>query len=272
MGLLGRWQLAPVHLDIVLKYLELGDLTLPLDVPSFGRTTEEFGRIARFERPRMEELGIVVRDEIQPQLAEALRLLAKPYLWVDSLWFPKAGDDHCWRTLAVVTEGNRIVLGVQPPSDNPRYGGPLTVEVHEKAPLSQVLLPTLPPAPPGNRGPVRVPQTSFRSSQPHEDEEVDVMAPVRPVRAGSGDRQVELYEAIGRAEHVRLGQIAANLRDQYGRVRRSTVLKWFDNVEPDGRYLDHSARAATGEQLFMLTPADARLIGGEIESLVAQVR
>nr|WP_218889759.1 ESX secretion-associated protein EspG [Saccharopolyspora hordei] len=269
---MGRWQLLPVHLDVVCKYLEIDALTLPLNVRSVGRTTEQLGLIARAETERMVAAGILVNDEIEPHLAEALKLLGHPYLWVDSIWFPKAGDDHCWRTVAAVTEGNRIVLGVQAPSDDPAYGGMLTVEVHENVPLPQVLLPTLPPAPPGNRGPVRVPASSFRTEQSEEDEPGSFMQTAMPTRGSSGDREYELYQAIGRTQHVRLGQIAANLRDQYGRTKRSSVVKWFDNVEPDGRYLDHNTRGSTGEQIYMLTPADARTIGAEIDRLVAQVR
>src|SRR5699024_1539510 len=132
------------------------------------------------------------------------------------------------------SEGNRVVLGVQPPSDNPRYGGLLTVEVYENVPLSQVVLPTLPPSPPGNRGKVEVPASSLT---PAEEVEESILGSAMPSRGSSGDRQVELYYAIGQAEHTRLGQIAANLRDRHGKIRRTPVLSWFDNVEPDGRYL-----------------------------------
>ncbi|GAA0538348.1 hypothetical protein GCM10011581_05330 [Saccharopolyspora subtropica] len=272
MGVVARWQLVPVHLDIVLKYLQIDDLTMPLDVRSYARTTEQLGLMARAETERMIAAGIIVNDEVHPQLAAALRLLARPYLWVDSLWFPQAGDDHCWRALAALTEGNRVVLGVQTPSEDPKHGGMLTVEVHENVSLPQVLLPTLPPAPPGNRGPVRVPASSFRTQEVDEDEEIDILQSATPRRGSSGDREYERYQAIGRAPHVRVGQIAANLRDQYGRTRRTQPIKWFDNVQPDGRYLDHNVRGTSGEQLYMLTPADARLLGAEIDALVAQVR
>ncbi|MDA3627589.1 ESX secretion-associated protein EspG [Saccharopolyspora oryzae] len=272
MSVLGRWQMLPVHLDVVLKYLEIDGLTLPLNSRSFGYTTEHLGRIAQAETERMVAAGILVNDEVQPNLVEALKLLAHPYLWVDSIWFPQAGEDHCWRTVAAVTEGNRVVLGVQTPSEDPAYGGMLTVEVHENAPLPQVLLPTLPPAPPGNRGPARVPASSFRPAQPDEDEQGSFMQTATRERGSSGDREYELYQQIGKTQHLRFGQLAANLRDQYGRTKRSSVVKWFDNVEPDGRYLDHNVRGNTGEQIYMLTPADARAIGAEIERLIAQVR
>ena len=83
---------------------------------------------------------------------------------------------------------------------------------------------------------------------------------------------MELYETVGNAEHLRIGQIAANRRDRNGRKRRSRIAWWFDNPEPDGRYLDRTERGSTGEPVHALLPADPRLIGGEIEALIAEVR
>ncbi|GAA4841799.1 ESX secretion-associated protein EspG [Saccharopolyspora rosea] len=271
MSVVARWQLPPVHVDVVLEYLGLGDLVLPLAVPSFGHTTEQFADIGRRELGNMVANGAVVDDEVHPALAEALRLLAHPHLWVDSVWFPQVGEDHCWRTVAVRTEGDRVVLGVQPPAEDPRFGGMLTVEVHQNVPLPQVLLGTLPPAPPGTRGAPKVPASSFRVGQ-EEAEPGSVLQTATRARGSSGDREHELYQAIGRAPHVRVGQIAANSRDPHGRTRRSPILRWFDNVEPDGRYLDHDERGVAGERIHMLTPADARLIGAQVDALLAQVR
>ncbi|MCI2417777.1 ESX secretion-associated protein EspG [Saccharopolyspora sp. K220] len=272
MSVLGRWQLLPVHLDVVLKYLRIDGLTLPLSSRSAGYTADQFSRIARTELDRMAANGVVVNDEVAPPLVAALKSLATPYLWVDSMWFPQVGTDHCWRALAVYTEGNRVVLGVQTPSENPQRGGMLTVEVHENTPLPQVLLATLPPTRPGNRGPVRVPQSSLVRQQPDDFDQQSMMQSATPARGSSGDQQVVLYEAIGKAPHLRIGQIGANVRDRYGRRKRSPVVSWFDNPEPDGRYLNRIERGSTGEQVFALLPADARTIGAEIDSLIAQVR
>ncbi|PKW14529.1 ESX secretion-associated protein EspG [Saccharopolyspora spinosa] len=272
MSVLGRWQLQPVHLDIVLKYLRIDGLTLPLSSRSVGYTADQFSRIAVAELERMTSSGVVINDEVAPPLVAALKTLATPYLWVDSLWFPQIGTDHCWRALAVFTEGNRVVLGVQTPSEDPQRGGMLTVEVHENVPLPQVLLATLPPSKPGSRGPVRVPQSSLVQAPPEDFDQMSVMQSATPTRGSSGDLQVKLYEEIGQSPHQRIGQIAANVRDQYGRRKRSQMVSWFDNPEPDGRYLNRVERGSSGEQVFALLPADARTIGAEIDSMIAQVR
>jgi hypothetical protein len=278
LAVLGRWQLHPLHLYLVRSYLQLDDLTLPLEGPAYGSTYEQLGEVGRREQPTMERLGILVDDEIDPPLAAALQALTKPYLWVDSMWFPQFGGEAAWRTVAAVTAAEsgetRIALGVQAPGENERFGGMLTVEVHEKVSLPQVLLPTLPPAPPGNRGAARVPATSLKPDQQRDDGERESLLESGRVQRprSTGDQQVALYHAIGEAPHVRAGQIAANLRDPNGRVRRSQVLRWFDNAEPDGRYLDHSERGSTGETMFMLTPADARLIASTVDGLVKSVR
>ncbi|MER6987809.1 ESX secretion-associated protein EspG [Saccharopolyspora hirsuta] len=272
MALVGRWQLHPLHLYLVRRYLDLDDLTLPLEGQAYGRTLQQLGEVARREAPTMEMLSILVDNEVEPGLAQALKVLTKPYLWVDSLWFPDFDSDHAWRSVAAITEGQRVVLGVQGPGETERFGGPLTVEVHDKAPLPQVLLPTFPPAPPGNRGAVRVPTESFRPRDHAEEPPDSMMQQVTQSRGSSGDRLVAAYQEIGRAEHVRGGQLAANLRDQHGRVHRSEVLRWFDNAEPDGRYLDYRERGSSGEQLCVLLPADARAIATRIDQLIASVR
>ncbi|SDP89857.1 EspG family protein [Actinopolyspora xinjiangensis] len=274
MAVSGRWQLHPLHLYFVHSYLGLDDLALPLEVEPYTHTREQFAEVGNREYETMRSEGLVVDDEVEPGLAWALAVLAKPYLWVDSMWFPRFGEPPMWRAVAAVTAGNRVVLGVQPPGETERYGGALTVELHDRVSLSQVLLPTLPPAPPGNQGPVRVPESSFpRQDSEAESESHGLLRPAAGSAGGSsGDRQLELYRTIGAAEHLRAGQLAANLRDRNGRVTRSRVVRWFDNAEPDGRYLDHHERGTTGEPIHALTPVDARALGGKIEELVAEVR
>lgn len=137
MAHVGRWQLHPLHLYLVRSYLELDDLTLPLEGPAYGRTKQQLGEVAQREASTMAELGILVNNEVDPSLAQALKVLTKPYLWVDSLWFPDFASDAAWRTVAALTEGDRVVLGVQGPGETDRFGGPLAVEVHEKMQLSQ---------------------------------------------------------------------------------------------------------------------------------------
>ncbi|SFE19690.1 EspG family protein [Actinopolyspora alba] len=274
MAVSGRWQLHPLHLYFLHSYLGLDDLTLPLEVEPFTHTRQQFAEVGKREYETMRSEGLIVDDEVEPGLAHALAVLAKPYLWVDSMWLPRFGEHPMWRAVAAVTVGNRVVLGVQPPGETERYGGPLTVELHDRVSLSQALLPTLPPAPPGNQGPVRVPESSF----PRQDSEADSESHglLRPAAGssggGSGDRQLALYRALGAAEHLRAGQLAANVRDRNGRVTRSRVVRWFDNAEPDGRYLDHNERGNTGERVYALTPVDARALGGKIEELVAEIR
>jgi len=271
VAVVARWQLHPLHLSLVQTYLRIEDLTLPLEAPSYGATQQQVADLARREAPQMEALGLLVNDELAPGLEDALRLLAKPYLWVDSLWFPQFGADPAWRTVAARTDEDRVVLGVQPPLDD-RFGGMLTVEVHEKALLPQVLLPTLPPAPRGTRNPVRVPESSFRVGQAEPEPDTFLEESGRAARGGSGDREVEAYRAMGRVEKVRVGQLAANLRDTTGKVHRAGPVTWFDNAEPDGRYLDHTEQNSNGERCYLITPADAGVIGRTIDSLVRSAR
>ncbi|WP_019853732.1 ESX secretion-associated protein EspG [Actinopolyspora mortivallis] len=273
MAVSGRWQLHPLHLYFVHSYLGLDDLALPLEITPYTSTRQEFAEVGEREYENMCSAGLIVDDEVDPGLARALAVLAKPYLWVDSLWVPEPGERALCRALAAVTDGSRIVLGVQAPGEDGQYGGMLTVELHERVTLSQALLPTLPAAPPGRQGSAKVPESSFPAPErEREPAEQGVLQQVSVTRSGSsGDRQLELYRAIGAAQHPRAGQLAANCRDRTGRVHRSQVVRWFDNVD-DGRYLDHTERGSTGETVYALLPVDAATLGRRIEELVATVR
>ncbi|MHA6798609.1 ESX secretion-associated protein EspG [Bounagaea algeriensis] len=280
MTQLGRWQLPPVHLDAVLSYLGVEELALPLTTRSHGYTVEQWARAVQAEAGNMAASGVLVDDEIDPNLATALRTLAKPYLWADSIWYPDPEQPHCWRTLAAITEGergNRVVLGVQTPGEDPQRGGLLTVEVHERVTAAEVLLPTLPPAPKGRQPAVRVPAAELdparRGERRGEDDEPGGI--MRPAASGgrmrSGDRQVQLAKQIAGMPRVRVGQLAVNKRDQLGKRQRSPIVAWFDTPEPDGRYLNRAERGSTGEQLTAFVPADAREIGNQVENMLNQL-
>ncbi len=282
MTQLGRWQLPPVHLDAVLSYLGIEELALPLTTRSYGYTVEQWVRTVRAEVGNMAAGGVLVDDEVDPDLATALRTLAKPYLWADSIWYPDPEQPHCWRTLAAITggeRGNRVVLGVQTPSEDPQRGGLLTVEAHERVTAAEVLLPTLPPAPKGQQPAVRVPAAELDNAPRGEDERREADdAPggfMRPAASGgrmrSGDRQVQLAKQIAGMPRVRVGQLAVNRRDQLGKRQRSPIVAWFDTPDPEGRYLNRAERGSTGEQLVAFVPADAREIGNQVEKMLNQL-
>jgi hypothetical protein len=272
VAIAGRWQLHPLHLYLVRVYLGIGDLTLPLEGPAYGRTLRQLGEIGKREAPTMERLGILVDDEVHPGLKAALEVLAKPYLWMDSLWFPVLGEEAAWRVVAAQTDGDRVVLGVQGPGEDDRFGGVLTVEVHEKTPLPQVLLATFPAAPPGRRPTVRVPESSFRSDEQQDEPPESYLQQAQQPRMSSGDRQLAAYRELAATAHARAGQFAANRRDPHGLLKRSSVVRWFDNPAPDGRYLDYAEPGSTGETMHVAEPADARRVRSKLEELLNSVR
>ncbi|GAA3366428.1 ESX secretion-associated protein EspG [Saccharopolyspora gregorii] len=107
--------MAPLHSYLVRRYLGVDDLALPLEGAAFGRTRRQLRELARREAPAMHRAGLLVDDEAPVELAEALRVLAGPQLWVDSLWCPEFGGEAAWRSVAALTGRDRVVLGVQEP-------------------------------------------------------------------------------------------------------------------------------------------------------------
>jgi hypothetical protein len=90
-----------------------------------------------------------------------------------------------------------------------------------------------------------------------------------PVRA-SAECGSAAAAAILDKPHARAGQIAANLRDPSGRVRRSDVLRWCDNV--DGRYQVTVNRRSGEPMSLTVGPSDPQRLGDGVQRLLAALQ
>ncbi|MCC5697535.1 ESX secretion-associated protein EspG [Klebsiella pneumoniae] len=117
-----------------------------------------------------------------------------------------------------------------------------------------MLLATFPAAPPGRRPTVRVPESSFRSDEQQDEPPESYLQQAQQPRMSSGDRQLAAYRELAATAHARAGQFAANRRDPHGLLKRSSVVRWFDNPAPRalprlrraGQHGGNDARRGTG--------------------------
>jgi hypothetical protein len=79
----GEHRLTPVELDVCWELLDLGDTPLTLALPSPGRTFTERGRIVAGVLDGLRERGLADAGGPVPELADRLRLLARPDLQLD---------------------------------------------------------------------------------------------------------------------------------------------------------------------------------------------
>ncbi|MGH3976170.1 MAG: ESX secretion-associated protein EspG, partial [Pseudonocardiaceae bacterium] len=87
----------------------------------------------------------------------------------------------------------------------------------------------------------------------------------------SAERASAAAAAILDKPHARAGQIAANVRDpSSGRVRRSDVLRWCDNV--DGRYQVTVNRRPGESPSLTIGPSNPQRLGDGVQQLLAALQ
>jgi hypothetical protein len=262
-----RWRLSPLEFDTLWDALRLGEPPYPLDITSHGETEEErrdlCGR-ALDELARRLEFGT---DWAETGLACALRLLACPQHWVDSVWVAERGGRELFRLLAAGERGC-AVMAVQLPGDDADHPGDLLLSAINGAVLVDEVIAALPAERPGSEPTASAPTAAFADRRRHGDEE-EGFSFLRSAGEGN-DREARTVATVRRlldADHFRAGQIAANTRDRVGRRFRSPVLFWFDNSN-DGRYLASVRPDRPGEDRVTVGAADyADLVTGLRQAL-----
>lgn len=273
VGVSERWLLPPLWFDLCWELGGFDEYPFPIAVRSHGATLEERAVLRQRAMPEMQAAGLLNGNGLAPRFAQVLAQLAKPGLWVEGIWLPDATTESPVRLMSVATEEGALLL-VQDSGESQSYGGDLRISVHPRTSVVAAALQGMPPAPPGKRPRLAVPCADLAEEQksaPDENfEEMDMMQSATPARAGKSP--ADTLRAALDEQHVRDGQLVVNMRDQYGRTRRSQVLKWFDASEPDGRYgLTQQQRPGVGPELVLapLTPQD---LGRALENRVAEVR
>ncbi len=253
------WQLSAAQWDVLTELLHIESYPAPIQVQVHGRTDVERGRIRAQVVDELSRLGLLQGGRVEPDLEAALTLLRRPASWVDSVWLPGPEAEQPVRVVAAREAGTGVCARQHP--DRP---GETLLEAIPATGLAAAVVGKLPPHPPGKSPAVSLapPPSAAQRSQP--DGGLMVSASTAQT---SAERDRSAAAAILERPHSRAGQIAANVRDPSGRVRRSEVLRWCDN--PDGRYQVTLRHQPDGAQWLTVTPADPRRLGDAVQQLLA---
>jgi hypothetical protein len=265
------WRLSAPQWDVLTEALGLERYPSPIQVHSHGRTRVEHVRVRADVCVELAQLGLLRAGRMDADLEAALRLLHWPASWVDSVWLAGAMVDQPVRVVAA-RGGTAGVCALQHP-DQP---GATILEVIPATGLAAAVVRRLPPHPPGRSSTVTV-ALQPDDARPHSDARPPseaqfgggLLVSASPVRA-SAECGSAAAAAILDKPHARAGQIAANLRDPSGRVRRSDVLRWCDNV--DGRYQVTVNRRSGEPMSLTVGPSDPQRLGDGVQRLLAALQ
>lgn len=242
----------------------------PIQVQPPGRTDVEWGQVRAEVNAQLVRLGFFRAGRMDADLEAALHLLHRPVCWLDSVWHPGpppglTGLQTGQPTgppvrMVVAAHGTAGVAALQHP-DEP---GATLLEAVPVRGLAAAVVARLPAHPPGESSGATVP---LGPSAPPERNSVLVSV---STSLTSTQRSTAAMTAVLKRPHARTGQIAANVRDRSGRVRRSEVLRWCDN--PDGRYQVTVGKQPGGPDLLVVNPADPQRLGDAVQRLLASVR
>ncbi len=272
-----HWRLSAAQWDVLTEVLGLERYPSPIQVRSHGRTRLERARVRADVCVELAQLGMLRAGRVDADLEAALRLLHWPASWVDSVWLADAVADQPVRVIAARGGAAGVCVLQQP--DQP---GATLLEVIPATGLAAAVVSRLPSHPPGRSSAVTVALPPSGARQHNEARLSNGARPPSGAQPGGGllvsaspvrtsaERDSVAAAAILDKPHARAGQIAANVRDPSGRVRRSDVLRWCDNV--DGRYQVTVNRRSGEATSLTVGPSDPQRLGDGVQRLLAALQ
>ncbi|MGH4009885.1 MAG: ESX secretion-associated protein EspG [Pseudonocardiaceae bacterium] len=264
------WRLSAAQWNVLTEVLGLEGYPSPIQVRSSGRTRLERAQVRADVCVELGRLDLLRAGRVDADVEAALRLLHWPASWVDSVWLADPAADQPVRVVAA-RGGGAGVCALQDPAQL----GATLLEVIPATGLAAAVVSRLPAHPPGRSAAVTVtlPSDGVQPDGVLVPSGVQpgggLLVPASPVRT-SAERDNAAAAAILDKPHVRAGQIAANVRDpSSGRVRRSDVLRWCDNV--DGRYQVTINRRSGDSMALTVGPSDPQRLGDGVQRLLADL-
>ncbi|MEU3650189.1 ESX secretion-associated protein EspG [Lentzea sp. NPDC034063] len=227
-------QLSLPAFEVLWEDLRAGSVPYPFDVSQHGETHDERARIKSAVHADLERRKLARRGRPEPDLEDALNLLARPELRVIALCIPDMNQQKLVRA-SVVARGGYAVLVTQEDTT-------VTLNLVQPNEIATSLANAMPPGRPGPGKPVTVPAQAFEA-QPQQQEGFR-----QAVRTTENDdvrlaKQMLTGPAIGNGHFlVQMGQ---------GRTKRDfPPVTWVDTKA--GRYANVPARTGW----FTIGPAD----------------
>jgi hypothetical protein len=251
-----RIVLSTVEYEVVWSQLELGRMPYPLTVPSVGFLAEERRTIVARAWESLAERGLADGTRVDDDLADLLRLLARPSVSVDAL-----GDiGEPLRALAV-RDGDAAAAAMLTDAG-------LTVTAIHPAALARNVTGLLPYAEPGPGHAFTFPHRVLSAALAEDDDDggdvfFDGDEHSGLVRAGMTTGDARLLAELADARRYG-GQFGINSRHRSrgGMVRQPTLVTWFDTQA--GRYL-----VVREQDWVSVTPTGTDRIAKRLDQLLA---
>jgi hypothetical protein len=246
------WRFSALEFSALWEALSLGEPPYPLQVTSPGETEAEHAELCRRTLAELARRLNFGQDWDETAPVVALRTLASSRYWIDSVWVTDARDCRLLR-LRAAGNGHRSVLACQLSGNGGAGEGDLVLSVVDESMVVSEVVAALPQEDRGGEPPTSLSVTMFTGGRGRSSAGGGFM---RSIGADSdrNARELRTLRGLLDTDHVRGGQIAANVRDRMGRRSRSPIVFWFDNAA-DGRYLASVRTARGGEDWVTVVPA-----------------
>jgi len=225
-------QLSLPAFEVLWEDLRAGSVPYPFEVDQHGGTLDERARVKAAVHHDLERRGLARRGRPEPDLEDALNLLARPELRVAALCVPDMNQQRFVRA-GVVARGGYAVLVTQD-------DGGITLKLVQPNEIATSLANAMPPGRPGPGRPVTVPGEAFESRQQEGFRQA--------VRSAESD-DVRLAKQMLTGPAVGNGHFLVQL--ERGRAKRDfPPVTWIDTSR--GRYANVETRAGW----YTVGPAD----------------
>ena len=154
-------QLSLPAFEILWEDLRAGSIPYPLDVSQHGETLDERARIKAAVHADLERRGLARRGRPEPDLEDALNLLARPELRVIAMCLPDVSQERVIRA-TVVARGGYAVLVMQEEAS-------ITLKLVQANEIATSIANVMPPGRPGPGKPVTVPAQAFEAQPQHQE-------------------------------------------------------------------------------------------------------
>ncbi|GLY54447.1 ESX secretion-associated protein EspG [Lentzea sp. NBRC 102530] len=226
-------QLSLPAFEVLWENVKAGAIPYPFDVEQHGETLEERARIKAAVLADLERRNLARRGRPEPDLEDALNLLARPELRVIAVAMPDMGQERLVRA-SVVARGGYAVLVVQEEAG-------VTLDLVQPNEIATSIASVMPPGRPGPGKPVTVPAQAFEAPQQQEGFR-------QAVRTTEND-DVRLAKQMLTGPALGNGHFLVQLNQ--GRTKRDfPPVTWIDTNA--GRYANVPARSGW----FTIGPAD----------------
>ncbi|GAB2819047.1 ESX secretion-associated protein EspG [Lentzea nigeriaca] len=226
-------QLSLPAFEVLWEDLRAGSIPYPFDVSHHGETLDERARIKAAVHADLERRGLARHGRPEPDLEDALNLLARPELRVIALCMPDMNQEKLVRA-SVVARGGYAVLVTQDDAG-------ITLNLVQPNEIATSLANAMPPGRPGPGKLVTVPGEAFEQQQPQQGFRQSVRT--------TENEDVRIAKQMLTGPAIGNGHFLVQL--QQGRSKKDfPPVTWIDTSQ--GRYANVQIRSGW----FTISPAD----------------